>query len=280
MSTRAWFAVFATLLGTATPSSAQISEDARQTSDSRIAAVNVALGALTAGTLSAARHKSFWKGFARGGAGGAVVYAGKRLIGEGNPSSWWAGRQLAALGSSEVASAAEGLPFLQRIVIPVGPVRLHVDRLAKRKVTPKLDLSSAIATVIIASRDRTRLAINESLATGAIVFVVPETSGTVGTHTAGVVSLSELVPDGKFPPLPTKRGVISHELIHAVQYDFVFTAWSDVMQHAIGKRFPAVGLVNRYVDVNLTLPLQLGVNSLIDYHDRPWETEALSIAKQ
>jgi hypothetical protein len=52
------------------------------------------------------------------------------------------------------------------------------------------------------------------------------------------------------------------------------------MQNAIGKRFRAAGLVNRYVDVNLTLPLQLGINSLIDYHDRPWETEAVSIAKQ
>ena len=260
--------------------SAQPSEGPQKTSDVRIAAVNVALGAITSGAWSAARHKPFWRGLARGGAGGGAVYAGKRLIGEGNPLAWWAGRQLAAIGSSEVVNAAEGLPFLQRVVIPVGPVRFHVDRLAKRKVTPKLDLASTIAGFVVASRERTRLAVRESLATGAIVFIVPETSGTVGTHSAGVLSLSELVPDGKFPPLPTKRGVISHELVHAAQYDFVFTAWSDVIQNAIGKKIPLVGFVNRYVDVNLTLPVQLGVNALVDYGDRPWETEAVSIAKQ
>jgi hypothetical protein len=154
-----------------------------------------------------------------------------------------------------------------------------VDRLAKRKVVPKIDLGSVVAGVAIASRDRTRFALQESLATGVIVFVSPETSQTVGSHTAGVIRISELLPDGKFPPLARKRTVISHELIHTAQYDFVFTAWSDHAQQVISKKVPAAAFISRYVDVNLTIPLQLGINGLIDYSDRPWEREASSFAR-
>jgi len=261
------------------PSLAQTDGLPQPSSMTRIAIVNVALGAVTAGTWSAVQKKSFWRGFARGGAGGAAVFAGKRLIGEGNPVSWWAGREIAALGSSEVVNAAEGLPFLQRAVIPVGPIRFHIDRLAKRKVIPRLDLASTIAAGVIASGERTRLAVKETLATGVIVFMVPENSRTVGTHTAGILSVSEVLPDGNFPPLAPKRIVISHEMVHASQYDFVFTVWSDVAQRAIAKRIPAAGFISRYLDVNLSLPLQLGANHLIDYESRPWEREAVSIAR-
>ena len=245
----------------------------------RVAIVNAALGAVTAGTWSAVQGKPFWRGFARGGAGGAAVFVGKRLIGEGNPLSWWAGREIAALGSSEVVNAAEGLPFLQRAVIPVGPIRFHIDRKAKRKVIPRLDLASSIAGGVIASRDRARLAVKESLATGVIVFIVPENSQTVGTHTAGILSVSEGLPDGNFPPLSPKRAVISHEMVHASQYDFLFTVWSDVAQRALAKKIPAAGFVSRYIDVNLSLPLQLGANHLIDYESRPWEREAVTMAR-
>lgn len=270
--------VLAILVAGAPAANAQVRESPGPSATVRVAAVNVAIGALTAGTWSVARGKSFWAAFARGGAGGATVFAGKQLIGEGNPLSWWAGRELAALGSSEVVNAGEGFRFLQRTVIPVGPIRFHVDRLAKRKVVPKLDLASAVAALVIASRERTRFALNESLATGVIVFIVPENSRTVGTHTAGVLSLSEGLPDGNFPPLAHKRTVISHEMVHAAQYDFVFTVWNDVAQRAVAKKIGAVGVMTRYVDLNLTLPLQLGANGLIDYKNRPWEKEAVTIA--
>ena len=239
----------------------------------------MAIGALTAGAWSAARHKSFWRGFGRGGAAGAVVFVGKRLLDGGDPLSWWAGREIAALGSSEVVNAGEGLPFLQRVVLPVGPLRFHVDRLASRKVVPKLDLVSTIAGFVVASQQGARFALDESLATGVIVFLVPEDSRTVGTHAAGIITVSEVLPDGDFPPLLGKRTVISHEMVHAAQYDFVFTAWSDPAQRAMGKKIRVMGVVNRYLDLNLGLPVQLGLNELIDYEKRPWETEAGTLAR-
>ena len=272
-------AIVAALLCVATTSSAQSTGAPNPTSVIKVATLNIALGALTAGTWSAARRKPFWPAFARGGVGGAVIFAGKRLIGGGDPLSWWAGREIAAVGSSEVINAAEGLPFLQRIVLPVGPIRFHVDRLARRKVVPKLDVVSTIAGFVVASQDRARFALDESLATGVIVFVVPEDSRTVGTHAAGIVTVSEVLPDGNFPPLLSKRAVISHEMVHAAQYDFVFTVWSDPAQRAMGNKVPAVGFVSRYIDVNLGLPVQLGLNALIDYENRPWEREAGTLVK-
>ena len=266
--------VVAALLCAATTSSAQSTGAANPTSVIKVAVANFALGALTAGTWSAARRKPFWRPFWRGGAAGTVGFVGKRLLDGGDPLSWWAGREIAAIGSSEVVNAAEGLPFLQRVVLPVGPIRFHLDRLAKRKVVPKLDLVSTIAGVVVASRDGARFALDESLATGVIVFIVPEESRTVGTHAAGIVTVSEVLPDANFPPLLSKRTVISHEMVHAAQYDFVFTAWSDGAQRAMARKFRALEVVSRYVDLNLSLPVQLGLNELIEYEKRPWETEA------
>jgi len=273
-----YFVVAAALICAAPRASAQIAHAAPAAGTAQVISVNVLLGALTAGAWSAAQRRPFWPAFARGAGAGATVYLGKKLIGEGNPASWWGGRELAALGSSEVVNAAQGAQFLERAVIPIGPIRFHLDRRAKRKIVPKLDLAASIATVVIASQERTRFALKESLATGVLVFVAPETSETVGSHTAGVVTVSELLPDGNFPPLPHKREVISHEMIHAVQNDFTFTVWSDVTQRAIAKTNPLTRFVSRYIDVNVTLPLQLGLNRMIDYADRPWEKEAVAFA--
>lgn len=246
----------------------------------KVAAVNVALGAVTAGAWSAARRKSFFRGFGRGAAAGATVFAGKRIIGEESPLAWWLGREIAAIGSSEVVNAGEGLPVLQRAVIPVGPIRFHIDRGAKRKVVPRLDIVSSVAALVIGSRERTRFALKESVATGVLVFIVPEESAVVGTHSAGIMSLGEAVPDGDFAPLTSKRLVMSHELVHTAQYDFAFTAWSDVAQRAMSSSVPGAAFISRYVDVNLTLPIQVGLNRIIQYEYRPWEKEAAAIAKK
>ena len=250
----------------------------QRVSNASMLVVNAALGGFTAGLSRVATGKPFWTAFGRGAAAGTVVFAGKRIIGEGTSPGWWFGRQLAAIGSSEVANAALGRPLLQTAVLPVGPIRIHLDRSARRKVSPRLDLVSSIAAVVLASRPGSRFAIRESLSTGATVFLVRETSNEVGRSTAGVVTVSELVPDGSFPPLKGKRTVLSHEMVHAAQYDFGFAAWGDAMQAAIARRNSAGRVISGFVDINLAFPLQLGANGIIDYEDRPWEREAVSLA--
>ena len=250
---------------------------ARTTSDAKVLAVNIALGGLTAGVWRVVTRKPLVGGLVRGAAAGAVVYAGKKIIAEETPLAWWGGRQIAAIGSSEVSNAAERLPILQRVVLPLGPIRIHFDRLASRKIMPRLDALQSVAIVAFAIHPATRFSAKESFATGAVVFV-NESEKFDGYHAAGVVSLTDVLTERFF--LPCKRTILSHELIHAAQYDFTFTAWSDATQSAISRRVRSVGFITRFMDLNFTLPMPYVANRLIKYEDRPWEIEAYSLVSE
>jgi hypothetical protein len=238
------------------------------------AGINAAVGGLTAGAWQGLSGKSFWNGFARGAGGGIMVFAGKRIIAERSPAWWWIGRELAALGSSEVANAASGRVSFDRITIPVGPVRFHFEPRRKRLPSPTIDFASTVAAVVVSTRAGSRIGIDESLATGTLVFIVRDKSMAIGGNAAGVITLSEIVPDGNFPRLESKRSVISHEMIHSAQYDFILTAWADPIQKSLVRKLHLDGRVTRYVDFNLLLPLQMAANSLVPYKSRPWEKEA------
>jgi hypothetical protein len=238
------------------------------------AAINAAIGGLTAGTARAVAHDSFWKGFGRGAAGGLAQFAGKRIIAEGRPAFWLVGRQVAAVGSSEVANAAQGRRLFQLVTLPVGPIRIHLEPRARRVKAPTLDLAAAVSALLIAARPGNHFALQESLATGSLVFMAPEVSDAVGGNEAGAITLSELAPDGVFIGLDSKRSIISHEMIHSAQYDFIVTAWSDALQAAIVRKLHWSSPVTRYVDFNLLLPVQYAANGLIPYDSRPWEQEA------
>jgi hypothetical protein len=238
------------------------------------AGINAAVGGLTAGTWRILSGKSFWNGFLRGAGAGVAVFAGKRIIAEGSPAAWWAGRQLAAIGGSEVANAAEGRAPFQKITIPAGPVRLHFEPRAKLAPSASLDLASTVAAIVVGTRSGNRLGIQESLATGTIAFVTPELSDAIGGNVANIITISELAPDGDFPPLENKRDILSHELIHSAQYDFVLAAWGDAAQTAILRKLHLSGGITRYIDFSLLLPFQIAANELISYDKRPWEREA------
>lgn len=238
------------------------------------AGINSALGGITAGTSQILSGKSFWRGFARGAGAGLVVYGGKRLIAERSPVAWWAGRELAAIGSSEVANAANGRRAFQSLTLPIGPVRLHFEPRKKRTPSATIDIVSAAYTVVVATQSGSRFAVRESLATGAMVFITRQQTRGTGGNAAGVLTLSEFVPNGNFPLIESERDVISHELVHSAQYDFVLTAWSDPLQMAVVRKLRWTKPVARYIDVNLLLPAQIAANAVIAYHARPWEQEA------
>ena len=245
----------------------------------RFAIGNVAIGAATAGVWSAINHRPVARSVGRGALAGLGVFAGKRIIANGRSADWWIGRQLASIASSEVANAGRGAPVLDHFVLPAGPVRLHVNRRAKRKITPKIDVLSAGATAFVATREGTRFAWKESLATGTLAFLQPEVSENIGGSVLGVMTISELAPNGDFPPLQSKRQIMSHELIHNAQYDFIFSSISDPLQSILSAKSSVTRKLFRYVDVNLAAPLQIAANGLIDYNDRPWEREARYLAE-
>ena len=266
------------LLFCAAQASAQAPQ--RLPSELQIATVNVAIGAVTAGVWRAVTHRPILPGAARGAVAGAAIFAGRRIITNAQPAYWWIGREIAAIASSEIANAAQDRPILERAILPIGPIRIHIDRAASRKIQPRFDIVSAIVAGVVATRDGNSFALNESLATGTLAFLSPETSDELGQSVAGVMTISDLIPDGSFPGLQSKRRVMSHELIHTTQQDFVFNAWSDAAQNAIASKNPLMRSLTRYVDFNLTLPVQVIANSLIEYQNRPWEKEAKKLAQR
>jgi hypothetical protein len=278
------FAFFALLLATE-PLSAQNNgggllppTGTGEVSGTALLAINMAIGGITAGAWRLGTGRPFWNGFARGAAAGATVFAGKRLIAEEKPWTWWAGRGVAALGSAEVRNAAESRQFMERAAIPLGPIRFHISREPRFRSSVRLDLATSIAAAYAGIRKDTRLGWRESLSSGAFVFLSPDVPGAVGSHSAGVVILNEFIPDGKFIPLERKRGVLTHELIHATQYDFMTIAWGDPLEDAIARRVPALAIVHRYVDLGILVPVHAGVNNLLSPPNRPWEKEASSFA--
>lgn len=257
---------------------AQLYEAPQHVSDGKLLIVNSVIGATTAGIYRVLSHKPIAPGVLRGAIGGAGVYAGKRLIGNGRPGYWWLGREVSSISSAEIANAGLGLKPLEEIVLPVGPIRLHFDR-TSRKLVPRLDVASTIGAVVVGARQGNRFAWRESVSTGAIVFLTPETSDQIGSYAAGVLSVSELAPDGHFEPLESKRSILSHEMTHAAQYDFTFNSLSAPIRGVVESKNPRLKRSARYFDANLMLPVEMLLNSFMSYQDRPWEREAVSIAR-
>jgi hypothetical protein len=271
-------AVLISLSLTAPALDAQTFEAPKPYSEGTLLISNAVIGAATAAVTRAIGRKPIAAGAIRGAIAGAGVYAGKRLIGNGQPGYWWLGRELSAIASSEIGNAGLGLQPLERAILPIGPIRIHVDRLARRKFLPRLDVVSTVGAIAIGSRDGVRIGWKETFSTGAIVLLTPETSDQIGNYAAGVLSVSELAPDGKFPPLESKRGVMSHEMTHAAQYDFSFNAWSEPLRGSIETRLPRLSARLRYLDLNLMLPVNFVLNSFMSYQDRPWEREAVTVS--
>jgi hypothetical protein len=273
------FILAAVLISLSSPAlGAQTFEAPRPYSEANLLISNAVIGAATAVVTRAIGRKPIAAGAIRGAIAGAGVYAGKRLIGNGQPGYWWLGRELSAIASSEIGNAGLGLKPLERAILPVGPIRIHVDRLARRKIVPRLDVVSTVGAIVIGSREGVRIGWRETFSTGAIVFLTPETSDQIGNYAAGVLSVSELAPDGKFPPLESKRGVMSHEMTHAAQYDLSFNAWSEPLRGSMETRLPRIFRHLRFFDVNLMLPVNFMLNSFISYQDRPWEREAVTVS--
>jgi hypothetical protein len=237
-------------------------------------AVNMALGGLTAAVWHRDNGHSFWREVARGSLAGGAVFAGKRLIATESPLAWWSGREIAAIGSSEVLNAAEDAPFFNRVTLPLGPLRVHFSRSSPLHLSAKLDLATTVSGIYLASQHGNRFAWRESLSSGAPVFLSANASVGVGTHSAGAITLSKNLPDGSFHGFQRKRGVLSHEMVHAAQYDFISIAWGNPLEDVLSRRFESVARVHRFVDFGVLVPVQSAFNALIPQHDRPWEREA------
>ncbi|MGH7482838.1 MAG: hypothetical protein ACRELV_11835 [Longimicrobiales bacterium] len=233
---------------------------------------NALLAGLSAGILQELRGGSFSDAFARGALGGAVAYVGRRIVVERFDGAGLLGRQVSALGLSVARNAGEGRGSLERLMVPLGPVRVYVDR-AAGTVRPKLDLVGVIAMAHIALQNETDFDAWASLSAGAPVFDVPgraliSDDGIVrGAEYTGTIMLSG-VPDGG-------GDTFAHERVHVLQDDFLFLLFGDPIESGLAGLTPWSDRLYDWVDFNVVGPALHRIGAeFVSYGDRPGEVEA------
>ena len=259
--------------------SAQGSAPAR-TSGATAFAINLALGSITGVVGRALSQKPVLTGLWQGAVGGGVSYAGKAIAGRDNSWGDAAGRTVNAVGASMVANAARSDGILSRIVIPYGPIRIYAERVPRLRLRPKLDIANSIVALVTATSSYARLDLGRSVTSGMFVFhLAPsaESQELRGQELAGVIFVRERIARGA-DDASYERDIISHEMVHVLQYDFSFIAWSERTEQKLlsyvdgGERF------FRFVDVGINVPVHAGLNKLVPYSRRPWEQEARTLA--
>jgi hypothetical protein len=241
------------------------------------------LGGLTAGTLQRLEGGDFRDGFTRGALGGAAAYMGRRIGAERFPGAGLVGRQVSGVGASIVRNASDGRPTLEELVLPIGPVRFHVDRSGGLEVTPRIVLRDLGWTVAFALRSETEFDWASSLSAGAPVFRSPRRSflgpggeGADGVQTAGVIGLSD-IPDDLL------RSAFAHERVHLLQHDFSYLVWSEPIERRLMERSGITRHLARYAVPGVVFPLVRGAFfDLLDMERsrEPAEVEAMFLDRR
>jgi hypothetical protein len=240
------------------------------------AAINVALGAVTGGGLRILRGGSLREGLTAGlagAAGGALVYAGKRVAVQCWDGAGFAGREVAAVGSSVVWNASAGRGVVDRLVLPIGPVRLYVASEQGLRVTPKLDLSSTVAIAVAALNGEVDW--ERSVSAGAPVFYRSEPYAreqVKGQHAAGVITYRD--PLGRREFWEGNQRTLGHEQVHVIQRDQSFLFWGEPAEEALLGSTRVGRALRRHLDIGFDVAASAVVKQVVGYESRPWEREA------
>ena len=236
--------------------------------------INTALGVVVVGAGQLLRREPSAAGLWRGALGGGVAFAGKRVAVEPFYGAGLLGRQLHAAGTFLVDHAARGAESSPLLMLPVGPVRLHVRISEGLEVRPRFDLASGMATVYAATRPGMHWDATASLSAGALVFRTKgRTAGSdaSGTHSAGVLWIEADEADWR---AGSARRLFAHERVHVLQHDLAQALVGLPLQGALKARAPALAPLMEHVDFGLVMPLWGAANALVPYAQRPWEREA------
>lgn len=245
---------------------------------------NVLINGLSAGVVQKVRGGSFQDGFTRGSMGGAVVYGGKRIAVQGFAGAGLLGREVAAVGTSISRNAADGLPSLSRLMLPVGPVRLYLHLEDGVRVQARADLTSVGATVYGIIAPELRWDAATSLSAGAPVFRAKNLllrghgdaeGGATGITRTGVIYLSDIIG----VDFEQER---SHEQVHVLQFDQVFWLWTSPAEQWALRRLPGGSMIADVVDPNLSQLFVQGLGAIAfkNYLNRPWEVEARFLSER
>jgi hypothetical protein len=246
----------------------------------KLLAINAALGGLTAGVMQHARGHSFVDGFVRGAAGGGVAYAGRTVAGRRWNGAGLVGRQVSATGASMVANAAAGRGMLERVMLPIGPVRLAIDRATSLSVQPRVDLLATAAIAYAAFHPDFEMDWGASLSAGTAVFLERSPVPLAGSYTAGRM-LGGAITVRREPGSEAWAGTLAHEQVHLAQHDFSAIVWGEPLEGWLLGMLPGGGAVHRHIDLGFDFLVWGSLQLLAgDRQSRPWEREAYFLAGQ
>lgn len=285
----AWLLVLASLVvpaGAAAqcpPGEACPGETPRWVGDFAALSANVFLGGITAGVARRLDGGSFRDGFIDGLAGGAAVWAGKRVAAERFDGAGLLGRQVNAVGVSMVRNAGFGRPLLHTLTLPIGPVGLEWatgDHTFHARVDP---IALGWLAYGVAEREL-HFDFGESVSAGTPIFRTRDRIlrfGDEGVHAAGVTSAGViLVADVPGYGDEFTRRALAHERVHVLQQDHIAEWWVLPLTRAVLERVPVARDASPYVAVNLSTELLRGLGHLFSAHgERPWELEATFLAR-
>lgn len=187
--------------------------------DVGVAGANIVVGGLTAAATAAIRGEDISEAFLKGAAGGAVVFAGKRVAVERFGGAGLLGRQIASVGAGIVVDGGHGREWLSEVWLPIGPVWLQVRPEAGRHA--RVNLREAGVLIWAATRSELDFDVGRSVSNGAPVFVArrhrieSDSDPVSGVASGGVILLGVTDKDWKV--------VQRHENIHVIQRDYMLT---------------------------------------------------------
>ncbi len=249
--------------------------------DFAVASANAVLGALTAATTRWLHGGEFRAPFTDGFLGGLVGFAGKRVAVERAPGAGFLGREIAAIGASMVANAGAGDALLDRVVLPVGPLWLTLERRDERGFHTDVHVDAAAVAAIgyAIAEDRLEFDGHGSVSAGTAVFRAPGTLferkwqdnvRSSGIAVGGTLWLSEIERFGE----SYSERVFAHERIHVLQADFFAIAWGEPLQREIAARSKLLSHADRALRFGWGEVFLSTLSLFGDHGSRPWEVEA------
>ena len=248
----------------------------------QLLAINAAIGALTAVAYQSARGRPILPALRTGAMGGALAHVGKRVAVERWSGAGLLGREIGAVGHSMIRNASNGRGAFDQVILPLGPVRFHVQPDSASRVTVRLDLLSAVYGSMLVFSGRP-LDARASLGSGGLVFRVTDETPLVrsgqcrsGLTIGGIVALTDLSGLATDDRNPTW----AHERVHLGQFDQLFTTLSDPAENWMARRSRTIARAKRYVDFNIVAVAVVLPMLAIDIEDLPWEREAVRLTRQ
>jgi hypothetical protein len=236
--------------------------------EATVLGANALLGGGSALVAALVRRDPPLPAFARGVAGGGLIYAGKRIAVDPRPGTGLIGRQVASVGGSVVGNAVGGRQGLDRVALAFGPVRAYLGR-EVAGVDWRLDVPALAAAVW-------------GVATGGEIDIVE-------TQSSGAVVLRgdrELALPGTvfYSPADRERAayVLAHERVHVLQYDQSYLMWGGPLEGWLARRYPGLRGVLERLEFNLPVLATAAVLGFVVWpeHDRqPWEQEAIYLGR-